>query len=128
MAKSASSLKSASGMPRAPSRFIRLRDAPTYLGMDKNRFNVLVRPQLIAIRIGVQGVAFDRLDLDHWADEYKSRNGRPAVNSHRRTPWEPKDRQASPSEVAPGTSTNCTEEHAFERALEQAIQRRRRSF
>ena len=25
-------------------RFIRLRDAPSYLGMDKNRFNREVRP------------------------------------------------------------------------------------
>lgn len=31
--------------PLAP-RFIRLRDAPHYLGMDKNRFNREVRPQL----------------------------------------------------------------------------------
>lgn len=127
MAKSIYSLKSASCEPGAPSRFIRLRDAPAYLGMDKNRFNALVRPCLIAIPIGAQGVAFDRLDLDQWADEYKSRNGRPAVNSQRRTPWERKECQASPSEVAPGTLTNCTEEHAFEKALEQAIQRKPKS-
>ena len=50
-------------------RFIRLRDAPRYLGMDKNRFNREVRPALTALPIGVQGVAFDRLDLDGWADE-----------------------------------------------------------
>jgi hypothetical protein len=39
-------------------RFIRLRDAPSYLGMDKNRFNRDVRPQLCAIPIGIQGIAF----------------------------------------------------------------------
>jgi hypothetical protein len=50
-------------------RFIRLRDAPLYLGMDKNRFNRDVRPRLHAIPIGTQGVAFDRLDLDAWADD-----------------------------------------------------------
>jgi hypothetical protein len=44
-------------------RFIRFRDAPGYLGMDKDRFNAEVRPYLIEIPIGKQGVAFDRLDL-----------------------------------------------------------------
>jgi hypothetical protein len=50
-------------------RFIRLRDAPSYLGMDKNRFNREVRPLLAVIPIGIQGIAFDRLDLDSWADD-----------------------------------------------------------
>jgi predicted DNA-binding transcriptional regulator AlpA len=59
-------------------RLIRLRDAPSYLGMDRNRFNQTVRPSLIEIPIGDQGIAFDRLDLDAWAEDYKSRNGRPA--------------------------------------------------
>ena len=67
-------------------RFVRLRDAPDYLGMDRNRFNRLVRPQLTIIPIGTQGIAFDRLDLDDWADQYKSRNGRPAAE--RRKPWD----------------------------------------
>ncbi len=67
-------------------RFVRLRDAPDYLGMDRNRFNQFVRPHLVAIPIGKQGIAFDRLDLDDWADQYKSRNGRPAAE--RRKPWD----------------------------------------
>jgi hypothetical protein len=58
-------------------RLIRLRDAPAYLGMDRNRFNQTVRPCLIEIPIGDQGIAFDRLDLDAWAEDYKCRNGRP---------------------------------------------------
>jgi hypothetical protein len=33
-------------------RFIRLRDVPSYLGMDKNRFNRDVRPLLDVIPIG----------------------------------------------------------------------------
>jgi hypothetical protein len=65
---------------------VRLRDAPDYLGMDRNRFNRLVRPNLVVIPIGRQGIAFDRLDLDDWADQYKSRNGRPAAE--RRKPWD----------------------------------------
>ena len=50
-------------------RFIRLRDAPGYVGMDRNRFNAEVRPLVTEIPIGSQGVAFDRLDLDVWADD-----------------------------------------------------------
>ena len=57
-------------------RVIRLSDAPAYLGMDKNRFNHEVRPHLTEIPLGTQGVAFDRIDLDEWWDEYKNRNGR----------------------------------------------------
>jgi hypothetical protein len=48
--------------------------------MDKNRFNREVRPCLVVIPIGTQGVAFDRLDLDAWADEHKRRNGCPAAH------------------------------------------------
>ena len=58
-------------------RLIRFRDAPFYLGMDRNRFNAEVRPQITEIPIGEQGIAFDRLDLDCWVDEHKSCNGRP---------------------------------------------------
>lgn len=72
--------------PRFLPRFVRLRDAPDYLGMDRNRFNQSVRPNLVVIPIGKQGIAFDRLDLDDWADQYKSRNGCPAAQ--RRKPWD----------------------------------------
>jgi len=101
-------------------RFIRLRDAPAYLGMDKNRFNREVRPLLSEIPIGTQGVAFDRLDLDTWADDYKSRNGHPAAQPERGKLWETKEPRASPNAVGSGTSISSSEEHAFARALEQA--------
>ncbi len=58
-------------------RFYRRRDAPLYLGMDRNRFDKEVRPFLTEIPIGKQGIAFDRLEMDVFADDYKSRNGRP---------------------------------------------------
>jgi hypothetical protein len=32
-------------------RFIRLRDAPSYLGMDKNRFNREVRPHVLLFEL-----------------------------------------------------------------------------
>ena len=67
-------------------RLIRLRDAPAYLGMDRNRFNREVRPFITSIPIGRQGLAFDRLELDAWVDDYKSRNGRPAAR--RNKPWD----------------------------------------
>ena len=54
-------------------RFIRFRDAPAYLGMDRNRFNAEVRPFVPESRMGTQGVVFDRLDLDAWADDYMRR-------------------------------------------------------
>ena len=41
-------------------RLLRLRDAPSYLGMDRNRFNREVRPALTELRIGRQGVALYR--------------------------------------------------------------------
>ena len=86
-------------------RFIRLRDAPHYLGFDRNRFNVDVRPYLTEIRIGVQGIAFDRLDLDAFADHYKKRNGRPARLSGERL-WDVKRRRASSFEEVSGTLIN----------------------
>lgn len=101
-------------------RFIRLRDAPAYLGMDKNRFNREVRPHVTVIPIGTQGVAFDRLDLDAWADDHKRRNGRPAAHSERIKPWETENHQASSSVAGSGTSTKCSEAHAFARALQRA--------
>ena len=102
-------------------RLIRLRDAPAYLGMDKNRFNRAVRPSLTEMPIGIQGVAFDRLDLDRWADDYKARNGRPAASTERKKPWETKNRQVSPSAAGSGMSTKSLEESEFAKALELAI-------
>ena len=41
---------------RITPRLIRFPDAPRYLGMDRNRFNAEVRPYLVEIRIGRQGI------------------------------------------------------------------------
>ena len=53
-------------------RLIRLRDAPTYLGMNRNLFNAEIRPTLKELRIGKRGIAFDRIDLDEWVESYKN--------------------------------------------------------
>jgi hypothetical protein len=95
--------------------------------MDKNRFNREVRPHVTVIRIGRQGVAFDRIDLDAWADEHKSRNGCPAAQTERSKPWETKNRQVSPSEVGSGILTNCLEEREFAAALAQATSPKHKS-
>jgi hypothetical protein len=70
-------------------RLIRLRDAPYFFGMDKNRFNREVRPLLTEIQVGKQGRAFDRLEMEAAAEDYKSRNGRPAAE--RKKPWDTQD-------------------------------------
>jgi hypothetical protein len=44
--------------------------------MDRNKFNIEVRPSLTEIWLGPQSVAFDRLELDAWIDDYIARNGR----------------------------------------------------
>jgi hypothetical protein len=109
-------------------RFIRLRDAPLYLGMDKNRFNREVRPSISVIPIGTQGIAFDRIDLDAWADDYKSRNGIPSAQPRKEKPWETKERQVSQNAVGFGISTSSSEGSAFARALKQAVSRKRSHF
>ncbi len=77
-------------------RLIRLRDVPVYLGMDRNRFNKEVRPSQTEIPIGEQGIAFDRIELDAWVDDYKSKNGR--VGKLQGTQlWDAKERRASSS-------------------------------
>lgn len=108
-------------------RFIRLRDAPQYLGMDKNRFNRDVRTALTAIPIGVQGIAFDRLELDAWAEDYVRRNGRPAAPRSR--PWDntvemEEGYQDSNFAEGPGTSTKSSTESEFARALAHAISKK----
>lgn len=57
---------------------IRLRDAAKYLGMDRNRFNDEVRDKLTSIPIGRKGIAFHRVELDQWAEDYKKRYGQRA--------------------------------------------------
>ncbi len=108
-------------------RLIRLRDAPNYLGMDPNRFNAEVRPYLTEIPIGKQGIAFDRLDLDAWVDQYKDRNGRPGKAARGGKPWDAKRHRASSIEAAYGTYRKELEVKEFEKALEQATLPKRKN-
>ena len=52
--------------PCAP-RILRANVAPAYLGMCRTEFNKAVRPYVREFRIGVQGIGFDREELDAWA-------------------------------------------------------------
>ena len=111
-------------IPALLPRLIRLRDAPTYLGMDRHRFNMEVRPRLTEIPIGDQGVSFDRIDLDAWADDYKTRNGRRA-KGEKPCRQSRKEHPASLSGAGYGTSTNRSEASEFARVLEQTISLKR---
>lgn len=104
-------------------RIIRFRDAPAYLGMDRNRFNDEVRPYITDIPIGSQGIGFDRLELDRWVDDYIARNGRPARNGA--ITWDARQYRASSSETGSGTSTRKSAGGAFAKALEQVAPRKR---
>jgi len=64
-------------------RLIRLRDAPIYLGMDIQVFNLMVRPFLSEIKISTQRIVFDRLDLDAWVEDNMPR-GSDLVSEKRR--------------------------------------------
>src|SRR5688572_15657638 len=46
--------------------------------MDRHRFDSEVRPTLTEIPIGQRGIAFDRHELDAWADAYIAACGRPS--------------------------------------------------
>ena len=102
--------------PLIQPRLIRFNLAPAYVGMDRNRFNNEVRPFLTEIPIGRQGIAFDRLELDAWVEDYKSRIGRPG-RLIGETIWDVKDRQVSSNETESGTSTSASAGDEFAKAL-----------
>lgn len=65
-----------------------MKDAPSWVGMGRDCFNREVRPQILSVVIGIQKIAFDRLDLDRWVDDHTRSNRRsasPSNKSHYRT-------------------------------------------
>ena len=107
-------------------RIIRFRDAPVYLGMDRNRFNRIVRPFITEIPIGIQGIGFDRLELDRWADQYIESNGRPGGNTSGDELWDEKNPQGSLTEMESGTSTNGSVGDVFAKAVQQVHSQRQK--
>ena len=104
-------------------RLIRLMYAPFYLGMDRNRFNAELIPYLTDVTIGVQGIAFDRLELEGIAEKYISRNGCPGKPLGELS-WQTKRHPASLSGAKTGTSTKGSVESAFKAALKQVASRK----
>lgn len=108
---------------RIQPRLIRFRDSPDYVGMDRNRFNKEVRPYLTEIKIGIQGIAFDRHELDSWVDQYKEKFGRQrkkGVGS-----WDENAHQDLGTEAGSGILKNRSSDTKFTKALAQATSRRR---
>ncbi len=116
--------KSEHAAPDLAPRIVRFRDAPRYLGMDRNRFNAEVRPYVTEVPIGKQGVGFDRLELDAWFDDYKSRNGRPPRKGS--IVWDANEYPASSSGAGSGMSTNVSAGGEFARALKQLTSKKRK--
>ena len=106
-------------------RLLRLRDAPFYSGMDKNRFNRELRPKLTEIAIGIQGIAFDRLELDAVVEDYINRNRRPIVNHKGERLWDEQKSQGLEIGTGSGTSTNRSSDKRFAKALAQAASKKR---
>src|SRR5271157_325478 len=106
-------------------RIIRLKDAPAYLGMDKNKFNELVRPFVSEIRYGSMSVGFDRLELDAWIEDYIRCNGRPGRKGGN-NPWRERSYQGFRKGVPSGTSTKSSEDAEYARALAKAISKEQR--
>ena len=114
-----------------PPRFIRFMDARGYLGMCRDEFNKTVRPRVREFPIGKQGVAFDRIELDEWADAYiesksiekaaKQDNNRPRSERQGEikgvNPWREKRSPVSTRKVESGKSTKYSEVSDFEKAL-----------
>ena len=105
-------------------RLIRLHNAPRFLGMDRHTFQRIVRPYLTEVPIGKRGIAFDRLELDAWVDNYKRCHGR-----------QPEKRMASPDEKCSGSIEETKHDGArresedpsdWQRAVERVLAMKRR--
>lgn len=112
-------------------RAIRAKDAHVYLGMDRNRFNKEVKPYLVAIPIGVQGIAYDRFDLDEWWEEYKRCNGQPGAlwKLKGEAQWENECQVSTAGRTSPavcGTSTKSSTANAFAKAVERATKKKQK--
>ena len=102
---------------------IRIKDAPFYLGMDKNRFNTEVRPSLTEMKIGTQGIAFDRLELDAWVDDLKNSFGKSATQKLEKVTCLKKSLASSKGESS-GTSIKLSKDDAFAKALAQVTSKK----
>ena len=101
-------------------KWVRLRDIPAYTGMDQKLFNRIVRPHLVEIRLSSKCVAFDKVDLDHWMDEYKVGNGLPPDQKGGKKSWEGRKRRVYTGETKFGISERQSVDERYLEALERA--------
>jgi DNA relaxase NicK len=112
-------------------RVLRAMDAHVYLGMDRNRFNREVKPHIIAVPIGTQGIGYDRFDLDGWWEEHKRRNGRPGalINIEGEGQWEEAQQGCAGgliSQEVSGTSRKSSTAALFMKAVARATKKKRK--
>lgn len=100
-------------------RLLRMRDAPAYLGMSERVFNQIVRPNVREVVIGVQGVAFDREELDRWADAFIDANAvvKPERANRPARAVEPVPKRRAPTVTIKPLNTGKNE---FQQALDVA--------
>ncbi|OIQ74779.1 hypothetical protein GALL_435620 [mine drainage metagenome] len=100
--------------------------------MDRNRFNREVKPFLVAVPIGIQGIAYDRVDLDTWWEEYKRCNGQPgALCKEGEAPWGNECQvytAGQTSSAVCGTLTKSSAVNAFAKAVERATKKKRKGI
>jgi|GEM_PF-816790 len=101
------------------SKVVRLKDAPAYLGMNKNTFNRSVWPQLTELPGQDRAVSFNRTDLDEWVDQQTGRVPHDGVEWQGST-----QRLASLKGARPGTSTGRSPTPTFDKACELLTERR----
>ena len=103
---------------RIQPKFVRLRDAPSFFAMDRNRFCAEIRPRLTQIRIGIQGIAFCINEMNEVAAAYKAEHTfKPRSKGDIK--WQHKNHRALSAEKRYGTSTSPCSGSAFAKAVEQ---------
>jgi hypothetical protein len=113
------------GKPPVQPRGIRSKDAPGYLGINRNKFDKEVRPYLVAISMGKHTIIFDRYDLDAWFDKYKSENGRVGLKAEDNL-WRARKLQDLSNEEASGILTSLSEGQEYAKALERVTSKKRK--
>ena len=105
-------------------RLIRFKDAPRYLGMDRHCFNREVRPYVVEIRIGKQGIAFDKDDLDDWVIEMKKQAEPKLSKATTELAMGCNTQKMSKQTVKPKQAQNTLDFQTFANALLHNIKRR----
>lgn len=107
-------------------RLIRHRDAYGYIGVDRNKFDAEVRPYLTEIPLGPKSMAFDRRELDAWADAYIAAHGRPGPHMRKDEICKPGQGESMLTPMAAEPSTRSTKDTASSSASARSARPKRR--